>query len=136
MTRSESFGDDIDYAMLVKLYGSEAEGPPNSRRGNTAPAIAPGRARATPSQATRPQARQHQLRRTPKFDHENADAARFTRLTNAFSKKVANHEAAVALHFMHYNFVRIHQTLGVTPAIAAGVTGRLWSIEDIAQLLD
>jgi hypothetical protein len=60
---------------------------------------------------------------------------RFTRLTNAFSKKVANHEAAVALHFMHYNFVRIHQTLRVTPAMAAGVTDRLWSIEDIAQLL-
>ena len=61
---------------------------------------------------------------------------RFTRLTNAFSKKVENHEAAVALHFMHYNFVRIHQTLRVTPAMAAGVTDRLWSIEDIAALLD
>jgi hypothetical protein len=60
----------------------------------------------------------------------------FTRLTNAFSKKLANHEAAVALHFMHYNFVRIHQTLRVTPAMAAGVTDRLWSIEDVAQLLD
>jgi hypothetical protein len=61
---------------------------------------------------------------------------RFTRLTNAFSKKVANHEAAVALHFMHYNFVRIHQTLRVTPAMAAGVTDRLWSVEDIAGLLN
>ena len=55
---------------------------------------------------------------------------RFTRLTNAFSKNVANHEAAVALDFMHYNFVRIHQTLRVTPAMAASVTDRLWSIED------
>jgi hypothetical protein len=61
---------------------------------------------------------------------------RFTRLTNALSKKVANHEAAVALHFMHYNFVRINQTLRVTPAMAAGVTDRLWSVEDIAKLLD
>ena len=61
---------------------------------------------------------------------------RFTRLTNDFSKKLANHEAAVALHFMHYNFVRIHQTLRVTPAMAAGVTDRLWSVEDIAKLLD
>ena len=52
------------------------------------------------------------------------------------SKKVDNHEAAIALHFMHYNFVRIHQTLRVTPAMAAGVTDRLWSIEDIAALLD
>jgi hypothetical protein len=60
---------------------------------------------------------------------------RFTRLTNAFSKKVVNHEAAVALHFMYYNFVRIHQTLRVTPAMAAGVTDRPWSVEDIVMLL-
>lgn len=60
---------------------------------------------------------------------------RFTRLTNAFSKRVANHEAAVALHFMHYNFVRIHQTLRVTPAMAADVTKRLWSIEDIVAVV-
>jgi hypothetical protein len=59
---------------------------------------------------------------------------RFTQLTNAFSKKVANDEASVALHFMHYNFVRIHQTLRVTPAMAAGVTDRLWSVEDMAGL--
>jgi hypothetical protein len=51
---------------------------------------------------------------------------RFTRLTNAFSKKIENHTAAIALHMMHYNFVRIHQTLKVTPAMAAGVTNRLW----------
>jgi hypothetical protein len=61
---------------------------------------------------------------------------RFTRLTNAFSKKLANHEAAVALHFMHYNFVRIHQTLRVRPAMATGVTDRLWVVEDIAGLLE
>jgi hypothetical protein len=61
---------------------------------------------------------------------------RFTRLTNAFSKKVENHEAAVALHFMNYNFVRIHQTLRVTPAMAASVTHRLWSVDDIVGLLD
>jgi hypothetical protein len=61
---------------------------------------------------------------------------RFTLLTNAFSRKLANHEAAVALHFMHYNFVRIHQSLRVNPAMAAGVTDRLWSIEDIAAFLD
>ena len=61
---------------------------------------------------------------------------RFTRLTNAFSKKLANHEAAVAMDFMHYNFVRIHQTLQVTPTRAAGVTDRLWKIEDLAGMLD
>lgn len=60
---------------------------------------------------------------------------RFTRLTNAFSKKVENHAASLAIHYMHYNFVRIHQSLRVTPAMAAGVTGRLWSIEDLVGLM-
>jgi len=60
---------------------------------------------------------------------------RFTRLTNAFSKKVENHCAAVALHFMHYNFCRIHQTLRVTPAMAAGVTDHVWEIGDVVDLL-
>jgi hypothetical protein len=61
---------------------------------------------------------------------------RFTRLTNAFSKKVENHEAAVALHFVHYNFCRVHQTLRVTPAMEAGLADRVWSIEDVIGLLD
>jgi hypothetical protein len=61
---------------------------------------------------------------------------RFTRLTNAFSKKLANREAAVALHFLHYNFCRVHQTLRVTPAMAAGATDRLWDVEDLVALLD
>ena len=60
---------------------------------------------------------------------------RFTRLTNAFSKKVENHCAAVALHFMHYNFCRIHQTLRITPAMAAGVTDHVWEIGEIVDLL-
>lgn len=60
---------------------------------------------------------------------------RFTRLTNGFSKKVENHMAAIALHYMHYNFVRIHRTLRVTPAMAAGVTTKLWEISDIIALL-
>ena len=58
---------------------------------------------------------------------------RFTRLTNAFSKKVENHAHAVALHFMYYNFVRIHKTLRVTPAMAAGVTDKLWDVGDIVR---
>jgi len=60
---------------------------------------------------------------------------RFTRLTNAFTKKIENHVATLAIFYMHYNFVRIHQTLRVTPAMAAGVTDRLWSIEDLVGLL-
>jgi len=60
---------------------------------------------------------------------------RFTRLTNAFSKKVENHAYQVALHFMYYNFARIHQTLRCTPAMEAGVSDHIWSIEEIAALL-
>ncbi len=61
---------------------------------------------------------------------------RFTRLTNAFSKKVENHAYAVALHMMYYNFVRIHSTLRMTPAMAAGVSGQLWEIGDIVKLVE
>ena len=60
---------------------------------------------------------------------------RFTRLTNAFSKKIDNHIASIAIHYMHYNFVRIHQTLRVTPAMAAGVSQTLWSMQDLASLI-
>jgi hypothetical protein len=61
---------------------------------------------------------------------------RFTRLTNAFSKKVENHACAVALHAMYYNFVRIHQTLTITPAMAAGVTDRLWEMRDLVKMIE
>jgi len=61
---------------------------------------------------------------------------RFTRLTNAFSKKHENHVHAVAIYFMHYNFVRIHQTLKTTPAMAAGVTSKLWEMSDMVKVLE
>jgi hypothetical protein len=61
---------------------------------------------------------------------------RFTRLTNAFSKKVENHAAAIALYFMYYNFARIHQTLRVTPAMEAGIANHMWSIEEIVALME
>jgi hypothetical protein len=61
---------------------------------------------------------------------------RFTRLTNAFSKKLDNHKAAVALYFMHYNFARIHKTLRVTPAMEAGVSDRVWGLEEIVGLVN
>jgi len=60
---------------------------------------------------------------------------RFTRLTNGFSKKMENHEAAVALHFMHYNFCRIHKTLRVTSAMEAGIAGHVWSIEELVSIM-
>ena len=61
---------------------------------------------------------------------------RFTRLTNAFSKKIENHEAAIALHFMYYNFCRVHKTLRVTPAMEAGLAHHVWDIEELVGLLD
>lgn len=61
---------------------------------------------------------------------------RFTRLTNGFSKKVENHMHAVALHFMYYNLVKVHQTLNVTPTMEAGLTDRLWDIADLAAIID
>lgn len=120
----------VDYAMLQKIYGSD---PGSEKR------YSPAKCNGTKRQA---------LRGNPAPEHVNKSYVerqnltmrmsirRFTRLTNAFSKKIENHAAAVALHFMHYNFVRIHQTLRVTPAMAAGVTTRLWDIEDLIGLLD
>ena len=61
---------------------------------------------------------------------------RFTRLTNGFSKKLENHAAAVALHFMHYNFCRVHKTLRVTPAMEAGLTDHVWELQEIARLIE
>jgi len=61
---------------------------------------------------------------------------RFTRLTNGFSKKLENHEHALAIYYMHYNFCRIHQTLRVTPAMEAGVSDHVWTLEEVVALLD
>jgi IS1 family transposase len=126
----EAFGADVDYAMLVKLYGKESA----------------GEARYSPPKCIG--CRRQKLMGNPDPKDISTSMAerqnltmrmsmrRFTRLTNAFSKKIGNLEAAVALHFMHYNFVRIHQTLRVSPAMAAGVTDHLWEISDIINLLN
>lgn len=126
----DAFGDDVDYAMLVKLYGEAPEG---QRRYSPAHCVG---------------ARKEAITGRPDRDHVSTSYVersnltmrmhmrRFTRLTNAFSKKVENHAHAVALHVMFYNFVRIHKTLKITPAMAAKVTDRLWSMEDIVALID
>ncbi len=126
-----AFGDDIDYAMLIKLYGS----PEQKEERRYSPANCIG-------------SRRQVITGDPDMDHVSTSYVerqnltmrmgmrRFTRLTNAFSKKVENHIAAISLHFMHYNFVRIHKTLRMTPAMAAGVTDRLMEISDIVEILE
>ena len=126
----DAFGADIDYAMLVKHYGNAPEG---QRR--YSPAVCTG---ATKKRVTGDPDEAHIS--TSYVERQNLTMRmgmrRMTRLTNAFSKKLENHIHSVAIHFMHYNFVRIHGSLRLTPAMAAGVTDKLWSIEDMVGLLD
>jgi IS1 family transposase len=126
----DAFGADIDYAMLVKLYGTSGE---NETRYSPATCLG-----CIPYDITGNPDPKHIS--TSYVERQNLtmrmSMRRFTRLTNAFSKKVEMHVAAIALHYAYYNFVKIHQTLRVTPAMAAGVTDRLWSIEDLVGLLD
>ncbi len=124
-----AFGNEIDYAMLVKIFGNSPEG---EKRYSPAAVIGTKQAIITGSPdpmhiSTSYVERQNLTMRM--------SMRRFTRLTNAFSKKIENHVAAIALHYMHYNFCRIHQTLRVTPAMAAGVSNRLWSVTDLVALL-
>ena len=126
----DAFGADIDYAMLIKRYGDTPEG---QRR--YSPAVSTG---ATKMRFAGDPDEDHIS--TSYVERQNLTMRmgmrRMTRLTNAFSKKLENHRHSVAIHFMHYNFVRIHGSLRVTPAMAAGVTDQLWSIEDMIGLLD
>jgi hypothetical protein len=125
-----SFGAEVDYAMLVKLYGANPDG---EKRYSPVECI------GAESQVIMGQPDSKYIC-TSHVERQNLTMRmgmrRFTRLTNAFSKKLRNLEAAVALHFMHYNFVRAHSSLRVSPAMEIGITDRLWSIEDIVRLLD
>lgn len=128
----ESFGADIDYAQLVKMYGEpESKGPERKY----SPSICTG---AKKQHVMGSPDRKHVS--TSHVERQNLtmrmSMRRFTRLTNAFSKKIENHEASVALHFLYYNFCRIHQTLRVTPAMAAGVTDWLWDVDDIVAVVE
>jgi hypothetical protein len=126
-----SFGGDIDYAMLVKLYGAPKGSAPERRySAGECCGIIKGTVCGAPDDkhvSTSFVERQNLTMRM--------SMRRFTRLTNAFSKKVDNHGHAVALHFMYYNFGRVHKTLRVTPAMQAGVSDHIWSLEEIASLI-
>ena len=125
MAVEDTFGADIDYAMLVKMYsGDEAN-----------------RERYSPSEIV--DARPIPIMGSPQLRHISTSYVerqnltirmqlrRFTRLTNAFSKKLAHLKATLALHFAHYNFIRIHQTLRVTPAMQSGLASYAWDIRDL-----
>lgn len=127
----EAFGADVDYAQLVKLYGNA----PENMKGRYSPAECTG-------------ARKEPIEGDPDWKHISTSYAerqnlsmrmhmrRFTRLTNAFSKKFENHVHMVALYTVFYNWTRVHKSLRVTPAMEAGLTDRLWSMQDIAELMD
>jgi IS1 family transposase len=125
-----SFGDDVDFAQLVKIYGRE---PGGERRYSPPECIG-----AVPTAVYGQPDPQHIS--TSFAERQNLtmrmSIRRFTRLTNAFSKKVENHALSVALHYMNYNFCRIHKTLRMSPAMAAGVTDKLWEISDIVRVLE
>jgi IS1 family transposase len=126
----DAFGGGVDFAQLIKIYGNER----------------PGEARYSPAEVVG--VRNEEVRGSPEPRHISTSHVerqnltmrmgmrRFTRLTNAFSKKVENHAAMVALHFMHYNYCRIHQTLRVTPAMQAGLADHVWELDELVGLLD
>jgi IS1 family transposase len=125
-----AFGNGIDYAMLIKLYGNDRE----------------TEVRYSPAECIGTREIEVTGKPNPKYistsyiERQNLSMRmgmrRFTRLTNAFSKKVDNHFWAIALYYMHYNFCRIHKTLRVTPAMEAGVSDHVWEISEIADLLE
>ena|SRR5438105_3634974 len=127
-----AFGNDIDYTMLIKLYGPSGG--------------ATGAARYSPPDCIG--VKHEPISGLPDAKHVSTSYVerqnltmrmsmrRFTRLTNAFSKKLDNLRHNVALHFMHYNFCRIHQTLRVTPAMEMGLSDHVWELEELVALLD
>ena len=129
----EAFGADVDYAMLVKLYGNSSDPKSPARR------YSPGVCTASvPTRVSGNPDPEHIS--TSYVERQNLtmrmSMRRFTRLTNAFSKKAENLAAAVSVYFMHYNFVRVHQTLGTTPAVAAGVADHVWTLDEMVALLE
>ncbi len=125
-----AFGSSIDYSMLIKLYGNDSE--PDTK-------YSPGECIDCQTVAimSRPNSRHVS---TSHVERQNLtirmSMRRFTRLTNAFSKKLENHIAAIALHYMYYNFCRIHKSVRITPAMAAGISDHVWDVEELAALLE
>jgi IS1 family transposase len=129
---NEAFQGDVDYAVLMKLYGGSSSKTAEVRY-SPAECVGcekqPKIGRPDPEHIS-----------TSFVERQNLtmrmQMRRFTRLTNAFSKKLENHVASIALHYMHYNFCRIHQTLRITPAMAAGLTNHVWDISEMVSLMN
>jgi IS1 family transposase len=126
-----AFGADVDYAQLVKLYGAS----PESAKGRYSPADCTGIRKMPVEGSPDPAHISTSYVERSNLTHRMGNR-RFTRLTNGFSKKLENHAYSVAMFVMFYNFVRIHKTLRVTPAMEAGVTDRLWDVSDIVKLVE
>lgn len=128
----DAFGGSVgvDYAQLIKIYGAERAG---EARYSPPACIGTMEKHVCGAADTRHISTSHVERQNLTM---RMQMRRFTRLTNAFSKKVENHAHNVALHFMHYNFCRIHQTLRVTPAMQAGLADHVWELDELVALLD
>lgn len=127
-----AFDGKVDYAQLIKIYGNDSSRKPERRY---SPAVCLGADARTVSGSPDPTKIS-----TSHVERQNLtmrmSMRRFTRLTNAFSKKIENLAAAVSLHFFHYNFLRVHGSLGTTPAVAAGVTDHVWTLGELIGLLE
>jgi IS1 family transposase len=126
----DAFGWQVDYAMLVKLYGESRE---KETRYSPCECIGTKIVRISGRPESAHISTSHVERQNLTM---RMGMRRFTRLTNGFAKKYANHRAAVAIHFMHYNFCRIHKTLRVTPAMEAGLADHVWELSELVGLLE
>lgn len=129
----DAFGADVDFAQLVKLYGTEGHSREDARRYSPAECIGTRKQRITGNPDMRHVSTSYIERANLTMRMHNR---RFTRLTNAFSKKLTNHMHSISLHFMFYNFCRIHASLRISPAMAAGVDDHLWSMEEVVMMAD
>jgi len=125
-----AFGASVDYARLVKMYGAAPDG---EKRYSPSKFVSAKKQRVTGDPDKGKVSTSYVERQNLTM---RMSMRRFTRLTNGFSKKVQNLEHAVSLHFMHYNFCRVHQSLRVTPAMEAGVTDHVWRLEEVIALME
>ena len=124
------FGSEVDYAQIIKIYGAPT-GPDTRYSASECIGMEYYAITGNPDPKHMSSSFVERQNLTMRMSMR-----RFTRPTNTFSKKIDNHMAAIALHFMYYNFARIHQNLRMSPAMAAGVTDKLWDVEDIVALLE